>query len=302
MKIKLSIICLLIFVSATFSQNVIIPDANFKAVLIQKGVDKNGDGEIQKTEALQVDSLSLFTNSITSIIGIEDFTNLFYFSTQMNYIGSVDFTKNKSLTYLDCSYTAITSIDLSQNLNLKTLLCVFNNKLQSLDLKANIHLEKIYLAYSNVSTIDLSQNINLKDMNFSYNLFSNIDISKNLNLERLNCNNNKLKSLDIRLNNNLIFLDCTYNNALPEICINSAQQVLISTNHSNWNKDSNSSWSTNCTTSIWEMESINKLTKVLKIYNTVGQEIMPDKLSEGVYILQYSDGSFKKIFRFENNQ
>jgi Leucine-rich repeat (LRR) protein len=294
MKHPLFLICSFLIALTTFSQNVTIPDANFKAALIQKGVDKNGDGQIQKSEALNVDSLSLFTNSIVSIVGIEEFTNLVYFSTQMNAIDNVDFTKNKSLVYLNCSYTNITSIDLSQNSQLKYFNCGYSKNLKSLDLSSNVLLEKIYMTYTKISSIDFSKNINLKDIDFSNNSFTKINVSKNINLEQLNCSNNNLTSLAVDLNNNLTFLDCTKNNSLSKICINDNQSVLITMNHNNWNKDSNSSWSTDCSVSIVEIEASNKSSKVLRVYNLIGQEIMQENANDGVYIFQYSDGSAKK--------
>ncbi len=46
------------------AQNVIIPDTNFKAALIQQGIDTNGDGNISYAEAAAVNTLNLMGYSL----------------------------------------------------------------------------------------------------------------------------------------------------------------------------------------------------------------------------------------------
>lgn len=78
----------LMFTGTLFAQIVNVPDANFKNYLLngfssQQSVDTNNDGEIQVSEALAVNSLEInehptLTGDITSLVGIEAFTNLTY--------------------------------------------------------------------------------------------------------------------------------------------------------------------------------------------------------------------------------
>ncbi len=91
-------IILVVFPSIVKAQIVNIPDANFKAALINLGVDTNNDGEKQISETEAVTSIQIIQNEIYSVEGIQSFINL---------------------TQITISGTFITEIDLTQNINFK---------------------------------------------------------------------------------------------------------------------------------------------------------------------------------------
>ena len=93
---------------------VTIPDANFLASLLED-YDINGDAKIDQKEALKVTSINCAGKSITSLSGIENFSNL---------------------TSLDCSKTKITSLDISSNNSLTNILCQNNELMTSVTLPA----------------------------------------------------------------------------------------------------------------------------------------------------------------------
>ena len=68
------------------AQIVNIPDANFKAKLIALGVDTNGDGNIQNSEATAVINLDVENSLINSLVGIQSFTNLQELTCRSNQI------------------------------------------------------------------------------------------------------------------------------------------------------------------------------------------------------------------------
>ncbi|MCH7534753.1 MAG: T9SS C-terminal target domain-containing protein, partial [Bacteroidetes bacterium] len=92
-KIILLFLLLPVFASA---QIVNIPDANFKAYLVgNSSINTNGDGEIQVSEAAAyTDTINVFKLDISDLMGIEAFIGL---------------------TGLNCSWNALTSLDLSNN-------------------------------------------------------------------------------------------------------------------------------------------------------------------------------------------
>ena len=115
---------------------VYIPDANFKAKLLQANtsngiakdingsniiVDINADNEIQVTEALSVFRLNVFNSSIVSMEGLASFSNL---------------------QQLECSQNLITEIDLSTLQNL-TVFGAYDNPLITLDCNNNSNIEYI---------------------------------------------------------------------------------------------------------------------------------------------------------------
>ncbi|MCU4189566.1 T9SS type A sorting domain-containing protein [Flavobacterium sp. HXWNR29] len=93
------IFLLLLFISTIAqSQIVNIPDANFKAKLIDLGVDTNSDGNIQFSEAIAINSLSISNSNIGDLTGIEAFLNLDFLDCTFNNLQILDCMANSNLT------------------------------------------------------------------------------------------------------------------------------------------------------------------------------------------------------------
>lgn len=114
---KLYTLLFLVYGFIANAQIVNIPDANFKAKLLQASpsiqiakstaglwikVDANNDGEIQITEATQVAALYVNFSSISSLTGIESFTNLKVLSCYNNTIATLDVSMLPLLQELYC--------------------------------------------------------------------------------------------------------------------------------------------------------------------------------------------------------
>ena len=99
------------------AQIVNIPDANFKAKLLQSSssnyiaknlsgiyfkIDANNDGQIQNNEAINVRELYLSSSSINSLTGIGNFTNLIKLNINLNNIQNLDFEALPNLSWVDC--------------------------------------------------------------------------------------------------------------------------------------------------------------------------------------------------------
>lgn len=89
-----------------------IPDGAFLKCLAEK-YDINGDGKIDQKEARKITSINCSNSSVSSLSGIEYFSNL---------------------KTLECSKTYITSLDISTNTNLSEITCQNNELLTSLKL------------------------------------------------------------------------------------------------------------------------------------------------------------------------
>ena len=72
---KFVLILIFFWVQVSIAQIVNIPDANFLAELISDGVDTNDDGQIQVSEAEAVTNLVIISSDISSLEGINRFTN-----------------------------------------------------------------------------------------------------------------------------------------------------------------------------------------------------------------------------------
>ena len=168
--------------------NIAFTDANFKAVLLEK-YDANGDGEISSDEAVTVTSLDVSATipQITSLEGIEYFTNL---------------------ESLDCSYNKITSLDLANNTKLTTVLAA-TNSLESVALPATV--TTLDLSNNKLSTVDVSKMKGLTSLNLSINKLASLNVSQNKQLTSLLCLKNELVSLDVANLTLLTELNCSNN-------------------------------------------------------------------------------------------
>mgnify|MGYP003590975635 CR=1 FL=1 len=229
-----------------FSQNVNIPDVNFKNHLLGiPEINLNGDNEIQVSEANSFSGiLTLTDKDINDLSGIEHFISLQYLYCNKNNLKRLDLTKNKNLiivradqnqleeinvtkltelTVLSFTSNLITAIDLTTNLKLKTLSCRFNN-LTTLNLDNNLNLTSIDVQNNKLTSLDLSNNKLITDLWCSSNLLSSLNLSFVELLKTLDCSNNNLISLDISKNKNLVNLFCS-NNKLTELT--TSQNIML---------------------------------------------------------------------------
>ncbi len=169
---------ILIFVLAPFvaySQIVDIPDANFKDALINTicvdidgipgpdiDADINNDGEIQLIEAQAViNGLYVPGRNIASLEGIGSFSNLISLYCESNLLTELDLSQNLNLEYLDCGNgNLFSSLDLSEIPSIRGLRCVFSN-LTSLIISNNLNLISIRCNSNELTNIDLSGAPNL---------------------------------------------------------------------------------------------------------------------------------------------
>lgn len=166
-------ILLLLFCSSIYAQYTNIPDSNFERKLIAMGLDTAIDGKIQ-------------TDSISS------------------------------LKVLDVSESAIKDLSgISAFKELKELIC-FNNQLTSLDISQNLQLTKLDCSLNNISILKATENKALATLDCSGNRISRLELFNNPNLEKLDCSGNKLSYLDMKNCHGLLSMDAS-NNLLREV-------------------------------------------------------------------------------------
>ena len=124
-----------------YEKTIIFPDVNFKRALINQGVDRNGDNEITRAEAVIVEYLSVSGYEIADLTGIENFAFLLQFECHHNQLKSLPWLP-PTLEYLNCSDNQLESINLSDSTALKYLNCR-SNLLTSLDITKNAKLVEL---------------------------------------------------------------------------------------------------------------------------------------------------------------
>lgn len=251
-----------------FSQNISIPDSNFKNALVVIGIDTNGDGEIQVSEAEATTTLNVstynvasimgiesfeyeLTYSITDITGIEHFINLEELDISFNQIENLNISNLVNLKTLLCERNQIDSIDLTSLINLETLDC-YQNGLTSLIINANNSLLSLDIGGNrtpNILESNLDKLTNLKILKSASNGISNIDVSALTSLEELDLYNNDLTTLNVTNLTKLKKLTCHYNQ-------------LTNLNVSNLVDLENLTCSNNSITNL-ELGSISKLIRLL---------------------------------------
>ena len=128
---------LLTFALNTQAQIINIPDANFKAKLLEAStinliafdssnnpikIDTNNDGDIQIVEANKVHQLAVDNSNISTLEGIQYF---------------------KNITHLKCSYNKITTLNVKELIKIKQLFCN-NNLLEFLVVDSLPNLTHLY--------------------------------------------------------------------------------------------------------------------------------------------------------------
>ena len=98
--LSLSVCSMVLFFSAC-TENLVIPDANFKTYLLEN-FDKNKDGEISLSEAEKVKEINCSGKNIDDLTGIEKFENLESLDCSNNNLIELEIRYNKKLNKLVC--------------------------------------------------------------------------------------------------------------------------------------------------------------------------------------------------------
>ena len=202
-KALLYLVTCLLITTYGYSQYTQIPDVEFENWLLHLNIDSEGllDGQVLTDDIDHVVSLEMspgFPNPdyvITDLTGIEDFVALENLRFANNLVTEVDLSQNTQLRSLVCRQNNLTSLNLTNNLELRILdagncfpeTCEQENTYTNLDLSQNVNLEQ--LGFFNLDTllsIDLTNNPSLFNIDFAYssNLQSIlVDNGSNLTLQ-----------------------------------------------------------------------------------------------------------------------
>ncbi len=221
------------FVFDSGAQTTAIPDLNFEQALINQGFDTGiPDGSVP-TAAIDTATFLNITNlSIADLTGIEDFTALEILHADMNPIGSVDLSGNSALVKIYLSSCSLTNLDLTACPDLE-FVSLFWNDLTTLDVSQNTHLETLLIAFnSNLNNLDLSQNPSLELLDISEGSLTTLNVTQNTALTILNCAGNALTELNLDNNTALTTLRC-YDNLITSLQLGQQSGLILLTCSSN---------------------------------------------------------------------
>ena len=153
------------------------PDANFRNYVLAS-FDSNGDEKLDDEEIANVKYIHAPSKTISSLKGIEYFTELEGLDCDNNQLTSLDVSKNTKLVKLICSKNALTSLNTSHNPLLKKL-DIYNNKITSIDVSQNTELETLYIGRNPIETLNVKNNVKLMELQSELNDLTSIDLSNN---------------------------------------------------------------------------------------------------------------------------
>ena len=215
------------------------PDENFRDY-VKKKFDKDNSGALSQDELDDVSSINIMEMNISSVKGIEYFSNLLSFEGYKNKLTELDISHNPALTYVGCGDNQLTALDISHNPALTHVGCR-GNQLTALDLSHNPALTKVSCDYNQLTALDLSHNPALEYFTCDNNQLKELDISHNPALIEFFCNNNQLTALDISHNptltqvrcsdNQLTALDISHNPALTNVDCDNNQLTALDLSH-----------------------------------------------------------------------
>ncbi len=140
-------------------KNIVFSDTVFKDYCV-KNFDTDGDGEISPYEAWYVTRIECSNSELTSLEGIEYFSNLKYLDVSGNAgITALALDYNTALETLDASSTGISAIDLGKNTALKTLF-LSSTPLVTLDVSHNTSLATLDVNGCSINSLKISETLN----------------------------------------------------------------------------------------------------------------------------------------------
>ena len=291
MKTKLLLLVFIIFAGFINAQNVYFPDPVFRSFMLgQYDINTNRDNEISVSEAEAfTGDLVAISNYFSDFTGIQAFKNLTGFNFSSILITSLDLSALKALKALYCGHTQIKNLDLSNNTALTNIYIYQNSQLTDLNISGCKSLDLIS-CYSNYS-------------------LKTLDVSQNTALTTLFCFDNKLTSLNLKNGKNTI-LSTMQSYLNPNLTCIQVDDINYA-NSANWQRDANSSYNTNCSLSVADVNrnavtlypnpvknrlnfsekvsniSINDITgKIVKQFSDSVKTIDISDLAKGIYMIK----------------
>ncbi|MBR6018992.1 MAG: PASTA domain-containing protein [Lachnospiraceae bacterium] len=165
--------------------------------------DVNQNGVLEQAEAAGCTSMYLAAEyngpeekKIRSLRGIEYFTEIRQLNCSWNAVTELDLRRQPKLDYLDCSSNGMLRLDVSGNKEL-THLDARNNKLTVLDLSNNTKLTELALTQNDLTSLDVSKNTKLTQLSCEEMPIRTIDLSNNKALTELAVTFTEITELDL---------------------------------------------------------------------------------------------------------
>ena len=152
------------------------PDENFRQWVKENAA--GGGDVLTDAQIAAAEEMDLSGTGISSLKGIEHFTELTVLNCRHNALSELDLSHNPALKTLKCQNNKLTKLDVSHNPALKDLVC-WGNEITKLDLSHNTALTELYCADNRITALDLSHNPALETLGCGDNKLATLDLSHN---------------------------------------------------------------------------------------------------------------------------
>lgn len=178
------------------------PDSAFRDYL-RESFDE--DIEDDKLCIEYVTVIDCHEQEITSLSGIEKFTELAYLDCSGNSLTELNVSSNAALTVLNCSYNQLAELNVSGNAALTVLDCADNG----------------------LTGLDVSSNTELSSLNCNDNNLTVLTVGSNAKLEYLECAGNQLTTVNTTGCPKLIQLACIEMDVTDTLTVNVADRSQL---------------------------------------------------------------------------
>jgi Leucine-rich repeat (LRR) protein len=170
-----------------------------------------------------VTMLDVYGLYIADATGLEDFELLEDLNFSENSLTSLDVSQNLQLTKLICSRNSLSNLDVTNNTSL-TVLYSSDHQMISIDLSQNTLLTFINLGNGKLTSLDLSQNTLLTTLYCWNNFITGLDLSTHSQLTKLKCQNNRLNQLNVQNGNNQNVTEFDIRDNVDLLCVQVDEQ------------------------------------------------------------------------------
>ncbi len=196
-----------------------VPDNAFEQALIDLGLDDFRNDYVLTSNIIGLTSLEVSSRNIKDLTGIEAFVSLTTLDVSDNLLTTIDISNNIDLDVLNVSNNTLNALDVTYLIKLGTL-NASDNSLALLDVSNCVSLLQLDVSSNSLTALDISKNTALTQLNVSGNSLTSLDIANNNALEQLNVSNNSFTSLNVSNNTALLQLDVS-NNTLSTLGLSS---------------------------------------------------------------------------------
>ncbi|MBR0035376.1 MAG: hypothetical protein IJP54_06840 [Synergistaceae bacterium] len=199
-KLLTAMLLLAVMSSAAWSDVAITPE-NFPDPVWGPSLfmyDSDGDGTLSDAELAAVDGIHVQESGISSLKGIEYFTNITQLNCTDNNIAELDVSKCTKLEYLWCARNQMTSLNINGCYALEHINCEENSLTGTLDLSNRTALREVYCRQNDLTSLVVDGCYALERVYCRSNrLAGTLDLSNRRNLVEVVCRSNNLTGLNV---------------------------------------------------------------------------------------------------------